>query len=153
MKLPKLLQSRWTAVAIGMAGLGIFVAARAGAHDDSQIVVLAQNQPSAACCALAKPGVQADPNRPVLDPKRFTGQVRDAYQAATDNPALFVQLHCYCGCDRTAGHKSLLDCYRDMHGATCGICTGEALEARRMFNQGATLDAIRAALRAHFGDS
>jgi hypothetical protein len=142
---------RWIAPVIALAGLATLAASRAAARGSGTIVVLAQNQAPAACCPLSKTDTAGD--RPVLDPKKFTGQVREAYQAAKDNPALFTQLHCYCGCDRTAGHKNLLDCYRDMHGATCGICTGEALEAKRMFEQGATVEAIRAALRAHFRNS
>ncbi len=80
------------------------------------------------CCTTREPGeakAVADLRR-TLDPKQFTGPVREAYQVAQDNPDLLAQLHCYCGCDRTDGHKNLLDCYRSHHGASCAICTGEA---------------------------
>ncbi len=105
-----------------------------------------------ACCTSHRAGeAQAVANlRRTLDPKQFTGQVRQAYQVAQDNPDLLAQLHCYCGCDRTNGHKNLLDCYRDHHGASCAICTGEALEAKKLFEQGASIETIRAALRARF---
>ena len=56
--------------------------------------------------------------------------------AAREHPALLAQLHCYCGCDRTDGHKNLLDCFRDNHGGHCAICTGEALEAEKLARQG-----------------
>src|SRR5437763_15569465 len=46
-----------------------------------------------------------------LDPNLFVGPVREAYKFARDNPALLAQLHCYCGCDKEIGHKSLLDWY------------------------------------------
>ncbi len=104
------------------------------------------------CCAAHEPGeakAVADLRR-TLDPKQFTGPVREAYQVAQDNPDLLAQLHCYCGCDRTNGHKNLLDCYRGHHGASCAICTGEALEAKKLFDQGASIETIRAALRARF---
>ncbi len=104
------------------------------------------------CCTAREPGeaqAVADLRR-TLDPKQFTGPVRAAYQVAQDNPDLLAQLHCYCGCDRTNGHKNLLDCYRDHHGASCAICTGEALEAKKLFDQGASIETIRAALRARF---
>ncbi len=104
------------------------------------------------CCTAHQAGeTQAVADlRKTLDPMQFQGEVREAYKVAQDNPDLLVQLHCYCGCDRTNRHKNLLDCYRDHHGASCAICTGEALEARKLFDQGASSEAIRAALRARF---
>src|SRR5713101_4678993 len=79
----------------------------------------------------------------VLDPLLFPSPAREAYRAARDNAALFAQLHCYCGCDRTSGHKSLLDCFRDHHGASCETCVGEAMDAQRMAAQGAPIDQIK----------
>ncbi|HLH76269.1 MAG TPA: CYCXC family (seleno)protein [Candidatus Binataceae bacterium] len=108
-------------------------------------------KPVAPSCCIRSSGPSHD--RPVLNPSQFNGPIRQAYQVAKDHPDLLVQLHCYCGCDKSAGHKNLLDCYRDLHGATCGICTGEALEAARMFDQGASIEAIRAALKSRFGNS
>ena len=88
--------------------------------------------------------------RPVLNPLMFIGTAREAYIVARQNPWLLAQLWCWCGCDRTSGHRSLLDCYRDRHGATCATCAGEALEANQLFNQGSPVEQIRAALRARF---
>jgi uncharacterized protein with PCYCGC motif len=104
------------------------------------------------CCATHQAGeAQAVSDlRKTLDPMQFAGEVREAYKVAQENPDLLAQLHCYCGCDRTNGHKNLLDCYRDHHAASCAICTGEALEAKKLFDQGASIETIRAALRAHY---
>jgi hypothetical protein len=118
----------------------------------------AADQPGAASatapsCCKADPATEAaavSNLRQTLDPMQFTGPVREAYKVAQENPELLVQLHCYCGCDRTNGHKNLLDCYRDHHGASCSICTGEALEAKKLFDQGASIETIREALRARF---
>jgi len=85
-----------------------------------------------------------------LDPELFTGQVREAYQVARAKPALLAQLHCYCGCDKVEGHRNLLDCFRDRHGGRCEICVGEALQANRMSEQGATVEQIRDAVRARY---
>jgi hypothetical protein len=87
---------------------------------------------------------------PTLDPKQFVGPVREAYTFAGKNPALLAQLHCYCGCDKAFGHQSLLDCYRGTHGATCEICTQEALLAERLSQQGSPVDQIREAIRRNF---
>jgi hypothetical protein len=88
--------------------------------------------------------------RLTLDPALFKGDVREAYKIAGENPALLAQLHCYCGCDKTNGHKNLLDCFRDRHGSTCEICVGEAIEANRLAQQGSPVEQIRDALRRRF---
>jgi Protein of unknown function with PCYCGC motif len=106
------------------------------------------------CCAgRAEAETVADNSaqgRMTLDPKQFVGPVRQAYKFAEKNPALLAQLHCYCGCDRAYGHQNLLDCYRGTHGATCEICTGEALMAERLSAQGSPVDQIREAIRRNF---
>jgi Protein of unknown function with PCYCGC motif len=88
--------------------------------------------------------------RNTLDPMQFTGEVREAYKIARENPDLLIQLHCYCGCDQIDGHKNLLDCYRSAHAASCAICTGEVIEAKKLYDQGASIETIRGALRARF---
>jgi len=110
------------------------------------------------CCSLCpRPskaaGSETDPksaNGVTLDPKLFVGPVRQAYSIAEQNPMLLKQLDCYCGCYKTDGHKSLLDCYRSRHGATCQICTGEVLDARRMFDDGMTPEQIKESLRRKY---
>ncbi len=87
---------------------------------------------------------------PPLDAKQFVGEIRKAYEDAAKHPELFEQLHCYCGCDKADGHRNLLDCYRDYHGATCQICTEEALQATQMYDQGSPVEQIRDALRRRF---
>jgi len=90
--------------------------------------------------------------RMTLDPQLFQGDVKKAYQVAQDDPALLAQMHCYCGCDRTEGHKNLLDCFRDKHGSTCAICTGEAIEAEQLARQGMPVEQIRDSLRARYAN-
>ena len=88
--------------------------------------------------------------RITLDPNNFQGAVREAYEVAEKDPALLAQLHCYCGCDVTDGHKNLLDCFRDTHGSTCVICCGEARDAESMASRGMAIEQIRDALRARY---
>ncbi len=92
----------------------------------------------------------AKDQRVTLDPTRFFGAAREAYEVAAKNPALLAQLHCYCGCDKEIGHQNLLDCYRDEHGGHCPICTGEALEAAKLADEGLPVDQIRRVLRDHY---
>ncbi len=88
--------------------------------------------------------------RLTVDPELFEGKVREAYEVAQRNPGLLARLHCYCGCDRKYNHKSLLDCFRDMHGSTCEICIGEARDGQAMASQGLPIEQIRDTLRAHY---
>lgn len=48
----------------------------------------------------------------------FQGRVREAYSAAAEIPDVLAGVTCYCGCDKSLGHRSLLDCFVDKHGAT-----------------------------------
>ena len=53
-----------------------------------------------------------------LPAAQFQGRVREAYQAAADMPQIIAGLACYCGCDKSQGHRNLLDCFVDTHGST-----------------------------------
>ena len=57
-------------------------------------------------------------SRPTLDPALFVGKAKVAYEVAREIPDVLDRLYCYCGCDRSVGHRSLLSCYTDNHGAT-----------------------------------
>ena len=52
-----------------------------------------------------------------LPAEMFQGQVRDAYKAAAEISEVFATVRCYCGCDKSQGHRNLLDCFVDDHGA------------------------------------
>ncbi|MBF6570685.1 MAG: hypothetical protein IVW54_17610 [Candidatus Binataceae bacterium] len=110
-------------------------------------LVKTANRP--ACCA-ANAGVAPSSAGLTLDPSLFQGEVKQAYLIAQRHPDILMQLHCYCGCEQVDGHRSLLDCYRDRHGATCPICSGEALMAGRMADQGMTVAQISDAIRARY---
>jgi hypothetical protein len=68
--------------------------------------------------SLERTGIRRRETRPTLDPARFTGKAALAYQAAREIPDVLDQLHCYCGCDKSVGHVSLLSCYTDRHAVT-----------------------------------
>ncbi len=63
-------------------------------------------------------GVRRRETRSTLDPSRFTGKAALAFRAAREIPDVLDRLHCYCGCDRSARHVSLLSCYADGHAVT-----------------------------------
>jgi hypothetical protein len=56
--------------------------------------------------------------RATLDPDLFKdARVKSAYQAAKEVPWLLDSLMCYCYCEESFHHKSLLSCYVDDHAA------------------------------------
>ena len=47
----------------------------------------------------------------------FQGRVREAYKVAAEIPEVLAAVTCYCGCNKSHGHRNLLDCFVDDHGA------------------------------------
>ena len=52
-----------------------------------------------------------------LSPALFVGKAAAAYQVAREIPETLARLYCYCRCDVSVGHRSLLDCYSDAHAS------------------------------------
>jgi hypothetical protein len=50
-----------------------------------------------------------------LDPSRFRGKSKAAYQTAKEIPEILAQMPCFCECE-PFGHENLLDCFIDTHG-------------------------------------
>jgi hypothetical protein len=86
-----------------------------------------------------------------LPADKFYGRVRQAYQAVAEIPDVIAQLSCYCGCDKAHGHRNLLDCFVDDHGAGCAHCMNEALDAHALFMSGASPEEIRAFIDNKYG--
>jgi hypothetical protein len=82
-----------------------------------------------------------------LDPKQFPDALNHNVYALAGRirPVLFQQ-PCYCYCDRSIGHKSLLDCFGSTHGTQCDICQKEAVYAYQQTQKGKTPSQIRAGI-------
>jgi len=77
----------------------------------------------------------------------FTGLVvQNAYTVAARIKKTLYQQPCYCHCDRSQGHGSLLDCFASKHGAGCNICISEDFYAYEQLRKGKTAAQIRAAI-------
>ncbi|CAN5553215.1 hypothetical protein BH11CYA1_BH11CYA1_08310 [soil metagenome] len=98
--------------------------------------------------SLEKSGVPGEP--PVLDPNKFFGHAKSGYAAAKLCPEICAKLFCYCGCDMTDDHDSLLDCFTTDHGVDCHICQEEALIALKMKREGKTIKQIQQAIDIMF---
>jgi len=81
----------------------------------------------------------------VMPAARYATSPRAAetYAMAAEIPAVLDGIYCYCFCNQTFGHYSLLDCFRDDHGAGCDVCMDEAVIAYEMTKQGDSLGEIR----------
>lgn len=82
-----------------------------------------------------------------LDATQFKdGLTQNSYaMAAKIKPVLYEQ-PCYCFCDRTDSHQSLLDCYVGTHATTCNICRMEGIFAYEQTQKGQTPEQIRKAI-------
>jgi hypothetical protein len=72
--------------------------------------------------------------------------VKNAYHLASRVKKVLYQQPCYCRCDRTEGHQSLLDCFVSKHGSFCDICIKEDLYAYEQTRKGKSPEQIRAAI-------
>jgi len=62
-----------------------------------------------------------------LSPSLFQDALaQNAYTLAARVKKVLYQQPCYCHCDRSQGHGSLLDCFTGHHAAVCGTCEREA---------------------------
>ena len=86
----------------------------------------------------------AKPLPRTLEPTGFSNRdVVAAYRAAKEIPKVLAQQPCYCHCDRSMGHRSLLDCFAGKHGSDCDICVKEALFAMQEYRKGKSTEQIR----------
>jgi len=73
--------------------------------------------------------------------------VKNAYAVAARVRKVLYQEPCYCHCDRSHGHGSLLDCFTSTHGSMCNICMGEALYSYEQTRKGKTPSQIRVGIQ------
>ena len=82
-----------------------------------------------------------------LSPAQFNDPVvKNAYAAAARIKKTLYQQPCYCHCDRSVGHGSLLDCYVSQHASGCDICIRETFYASEQQRKGKTAAQIRAGI-------
>jgi hypothetical protein len=91
----------------------------------------------------------AQPYPATLPPEQFPNPVvAHAYRVAKLIPGTLAQEPCYCFCDKTAGHRGLLDCWTSLHGSECSVCIQEALFTEKLTKAGRTPAQIREAIIA-----
>ena len=79
-----------------------------------------------------------------LKPETFPDPlVKNAYAVAARIKKTLYQQPCYCHCDRSKGHSSLLDCFATKHAADCDICVREAIFAQQEHKLDKSAEQIR----------
>ena len=82
-----------------------------------------------------------------MSPELFVDvAVQNAYIIAARIKKTLYQQPCYCHCDQSQGHGSLLDCYVSRHASGCDICMREAFYAYEQLAKGKTAAQIRDAI-------
>lgn len=94
------------------------------------------------------PAYHAQPPTGVLPatmaPETFTDPVvQNAYIVAARAKKVLYQEPCYCHCDRSEGHASLLDCFVSKHGSGCDVCIKEDVYSYEQTLKGKTPAQIR----------
>jgi hypothetical protein len=81
---------------------------------------------------------------PTMEPSIFQDvQTFNAYVIAGRTKKVLYQQPCYCHCDRSQGHGSLLDCFVSRHGSGCDVCQKEDFYAYEQAHKGKTAAQIR----------
>jgi hypothetical protein len=84
-----------------------------------------------------------------LSPSEFTNVVvQNAYLLAARVKKVLYQQPCYCHCDRSHGHTSLLDCFASKHGSGCDVCMREAIYSYEQTYKGKSAAQIRAGIES-----
>ena len=73
-----------------------------------------------------------------------------AYKAAYAHPDIITCAFCPCGCSKGAGHKSGVDCYKDMHGFNCGTCQDFAMRMDTLLQAGMPTEQVKRTLQSEY---
>ena len=98
-----------------------------------------------------RPGITAE--RVVPDAKLIDKTAAPVFALVREIPQVVDGIRCNCGCAELEGFYSLLSCYEQGGMAQhCMICQGQAKLAYKLHKEGWSLDGIRRAIDAEFGD-
>jgi Protein of unknown function with PCYCGC motif len=84
-----------------------------------------------------------------LEPTLFANALsQNAYAFAARVKKLLYQQPCYCRCDRSQGHGSLLDCFAGKHASVCDVCIREGLYTYEQSRKGKSAAQIRTGIES-----
>lgn len=135
---------------LGLLLCGVVIATFSGCSENTAV----SNQTEKEADKAPVPGVSttlAKPSKEVLNPDQYIGKVKMGYMAAKAAPEICEKVFCYCGCDYTDEHASLLDCFTSDHGVDCYICQEAAIMSLKMKRKGESLSNIQKAIDLRWG--
>jgi len=136
--------SRRAIAASGMISMAVAVLAMALNEPVSRA---AQNAGSPEPTPAYHSGVPAGALPQTMDPTAFPNPVvQNAYAVAAKVKRVLYQQPCYCHCDRSIGHESLLDCFVGKHASVCDVCMREGFYAYEQTQKKKTAAQIRAGI-------
>jgi hypothetical protein len=139
------MKREWLAGAVLFAGMAVAVLIPMSAHSAAQQNGAAADEPVPAYHTQLPPGELPQ----TMDPAEFDNAVvKNSYAVAAKVKKVLYQQPCYCHCDRSVGHGSLLDCFTSKHGSGCNICMSEALYSYEQTRKGKAPAQIREGIQA-----
>jgi hypothetical protein len=95
---------------------------------------------------------------PALDLDDVPANIANHYESADANPDVYDEVPCFCGCEKSIGHRNLTDCFVrsdgngwDAHAAGCAVCVDESITVRRLMADGTDVPTIRDSIITEFG--
>jgi|SRR5215211_3977927 len=157
------------AIVVAVVGVGALFLTRG--TDEAASAAAQSSDANPAAVARAEANAKLGPRKHAsLPPIPFQGYapprsaevITAAYRFAADHPEILSYVPCFCGCERS-GHGANHDCFVkqraengdvvawDEHGVECAVCIDVANRSRQMFESGASVRDIRAAVDKEFG--
>jgi hypothetical protein len=163
----------WIIGAVVVAALGVGALVMTGGDSGGAATAASSQEPQptpmaiARAEAAAKLGPRKHASLPPIPfqgyaPPRSPEVITAAYRFAADHPEILSYVPCFCGCERS-GHGANTDCFVrqrdqngdvvawDEHGVECAVCIDVANKSRQMFESGASVRDIRAAIDKEYG--
>jgi hypothetical protein len=135
----------WGTILFGLA-LGLILVPQQAASKSTQEAGAAQSTTEEPVPAFHAQPPQGELPA-TMDPALFNEPIlQNAYALAAKIKKTLYQQPCYCHCDRSHGHTSLLDCFASKHGSGCGTCIYEDLYAYEQSQKGRSAAQIRASI-------
>jgi hypothetical protein len=159
--------SRLHTIAVAASLAALPVAAAAGQHEHGAAAMASHAVVAKSAPVPLKGAVGPLPPLPRVGyaPARPMEVVQQVFEFAARHPEVLSYVPCYCGCENPQlGHKGNHDCFVksraangmvtawEPHGIGCQICIDVGREAMLLFNSGASVTSIRAAIEKKYGE-
>jgi Protein of unknown function with PCYCGC motif len=140
------MQKLFAAASLLAAGAAVLAVPQFAASQTQQMQGM-QHDASDEATPAFHPQAPQDKLPDTLEPSLFNEKlIFNAYAVAGRVEKVLYQQPCYCHCDRSQGHGSLLDCFVSHHGSGCEVCQKEAFFSYEQTRKGKTPTQIREAI-------